>query len=138
MAPLSTTLVGPLQAQGAETIVMIVNKGNASATLTKGDAKKLILGQTVSWPGGAKVTVVMKPEQSADRATVLQKVCGMSEAEFTRYEMQVVFTGRAATVVQIEPSSAAVKSFVKANPGAVGFVHESEVDSDVKSVLTVE
>jgi ABC-type phosphate transport system substrate-binding protein len=128
----------PLAAQGGEAMVIIVNKSNAASSLTKSDAKRLVLGQTVSWPGGGKVTIVMKPEESADRATVLQKVCGMSEAEYTRYEMQVVFTGRAAAAVQTESSSAAIKSFVKANPGAVGFVHQSETDSEVRAVLTIE
>jgi ABC-type phosphate transport system substrate-binding protein len=127
-----------LLAQGGEAMVMIVNKSNASSALSKSDAKRLVLGQTVTWPSGGKVTVVMKPEQSADRASVLEKVCGMNEAEYTRYEMQVVFTGRPAAAVQIEPSSAAIKSFVKANPGAVGFVHPSEVDSDLKAVLTID
>lgn len=137
LSSVGAALDRPLLAQG-DAVVMIVNKSNASAALTKGDAKKLVLGQTVSWPGGGKVTVVMKPEQSADRVSVLQKLCGMSEAEYTRYEMQVVFTGRNAAAVQSEPSSVAIKSFVKANPGAVGFVHQSDVDSDVKAVLTIE
>jgi len=128
----------PLLAQGNDALVMVVNKGNSSSSLTKSDAKRLVLGQTISWPGGGKVVLVMKPEQSADRASVLQKVCGMSEAEYTRYEMQVVFAGRPAAAVQIETSSAAVKSFVKSNPGAVGFVHHSEVDGDLKAVLSIE
>jgi ABC-type phosphate transport system substrate-binding protein len=138
LACANPSLDSPLLAQGAETLVMVVNKANPSASLTKSDAKRLVLGQTISWPGGGKVVLVMKPEQSADRASVLQKVCGMSEAEYTRYEMQVVFAGRPAAAVQIEPSSAAIKSFVKANPGAVGFVHQSEVDSDLKAVLSIE
>jgi len=128
----------PLLAQGADPIVMVVNKGNPIEALSKGDAKKLLLGQTVSWPSGATVTVVMKPQQSADRVSVLQKLCGMTEAEYTRYEMQVMFTGRTAAAVQAQPSSAAVKSYVKSNPGAVGFVHQSDVDSEVKLVLKVE
>ena len=128
----------PLMAQGAAAIVMVVNKANGIGPISKADAKKLVLGQTATWPGGGKVTLVMRPEQSAERVSVLQKVCGMSEADYTRYEMQVMFTGRAAAVLQAEPSSAAVKSFVKANPGAVGFVHPGDVDSDIKAVLTIE
>jgi ABC-type phosphate transport system substrate-binding protein len=128
----------PLLAQKTDPIVMVVNKGNPADALSKGDAKKLLLGQTVNWPSGATVTVVMRPQQSADRVSVLQKLSGMTEAEYTRYEMQVMFTGRTAVAVQSEPSAAAIKSYVKSNPGAVGFLRESEVDGEVKQVLKVE
>jgi ABC-type phosphate transport system substrate-binding protein len=84
------------------------------------------------------VVVVLRPQQSGDRAQVLQKICGMTEAEYTRYEMQVMFTGHTAAKVQEAPTAAAVKSFVKANPGAVGFLHEADLDKELKVLLTVE
>jgi long-subunit fatty acid transport protein len=80
----------------------------------------------------------MKAAGSKDRATVLQFVCGMSEAEFTRFQMQVAFTGRQATALHGATSAADTKAFVKANPGAVGFLHASEVGLDVKTVLTLD
>jgi ABC-type phosphate transport system substrate-binding protein len=118
---------------------MVISKNNASVTtVSKADAKRMILGQMSTWSGGQKVVVVLRGQQNPDRVALLQKLCGMSEAEYTRYEMQVMFTGRVAAKVQEEPSAAALKTFVKANPGAVGFVHETDVDKDLKTVLTVE
>jgi hypothetical protein len=59
-------------------------------------------------------------------------------AEFTRFQMQLAFTGRPATAMHEADSAAATRSFLKANPGAIGFLHASEVDATVKPVLTLE
>jgi hypothetical protein len=127
----------PVLAQSGE-IVMVASKANAAATVSKGDAKKLLLGQTLTWPGGAPVIVVLTPAGSAQRTTVLTKLCGMTESDFTRYQMQVAFTGRTATTIHEEHSVAGVTAFVKAHPGAVGFLPKSEAGDDVKVVLAVE
>jgi ABC-type phosphate transport system substrate-binding protein len=119
----------PVQAQQSEALVMVANKANTSAAgMNIGEARKLVLGET-------KVLVVMTPSGSGERATVLKKVCGMSEAAYTRYEMQAAFTGQTAATVHDAVSDAVVKSVVKANPGAVGFLQKSQVDESVQSVL---
>jgi len=135
----SATLFAPTSgAQAHDPLVMVVNKANPTAEVAKPEAKKLLLGTTAEWPDGKKVVIVLRPQGSLDRAALLKDLCGMSEAEFTRYEMQAMFTGRIPVKTQDEPSAAATKSFVKANPGAIGFIHESEVDKDVKNVMTVQ
>ena len=135
----STTLLSPtLTAQGHDPLVMVVNKTNSESAVGKPEAKKLLLGTTAAWADGKKVVVVLRAQGSPDRVALLKDICGMTEAEFTRYQMQAMFTGRAAVKTQDEPSSAAIKAFVKANPGALGFIHESEVDKEVKSVMTLE
>jgi ABC-type phosphate transport system substrate-binding protein len=128
----------PAGAQAADALVMIVNKGNAAKAVTKPDAKRIMLGQMTNWPGGTKVTIVLRPHQSPEHAAVLEKVCGMNEVQYTRYQLQEEFAGQAVAALHEEASDAAVKSFVKANAGAMGFVHPAAVDADVKVVLTLD
>jgi ABC-type phosphate transport system substrate-binding protein len=129
----------PVAAQKVDSLVMVANKSNTAASkMNKSDAKKLLLGQTSSWPGGGRVTVVLRNVGSADRAAVLQKVCGMNEAEYTRHNLQATFMGETvASVIQVD-SAAAVRSFLRANPGAVGFLRQSEMDDNVKAVWSLE
>lgn len=128
-----------VHAQDAGPLVMVVSKSSpAGAALSKAEAKRLLLGQTTSWPGGSKVVVVLKPAGSKERTTLLQKLCGMSEAEFTRYQIQVAFTGRPGTQVHEAPTAAAEKAYLKSNAAAVGFLHSTEVGDDLKAVLTIE
>lgn len=127
----------PVLAQGGE-IVMVANKANPVATVSKGDAKKFLLGQSLTWSNGAPITIVLTPAGSAQRATVLTKLCGMSESDFTRYQMQVAFTGRTAATIHEEHSVAGVTAFVKTHPSAIGFLPKSEAGDDVKVVLAVD
>ena len=128
----------PLLAQGADELVMVANKSNApAASMTKGDAKKLLLGQTSKWSGGVPVIVVLTPAGSAERTQVLSKICGMNESDFTRYQLQIAFTGGTAATLHEEHSVAGVSAFVKGHPGAVGFLHKSEAGDDLKTVLTL-
>ncbi len=132
----STAHESMLLAQESDDLVMIVNKGNAATMgMNLGEARKLLLGEISGWRTGAKVIVVLKPAGSADRAAILKKVCGMTEAAFTKYELQASFTGQNAATVHEAASAAMIKGMVKANPGAVGFLHKSELDDTVKSVL---
>jgi ABC-type phosphate transport system substrate-binding protein len=122
-------------AQAADLLVMVVNKSNtAVAEMTKNDAKQLLLGEKTTWPNGGRVLVVLKAAGSADRAAVLEQICGMSEAEYTRYNLQAEFMGGSAASVHQAASTVAVRSFVEANPGAVGFLRKSEVDDNLKAV----
>jgi hypothetical protein len=125
-------------AQEADTLIMVANKGNASAaSMSKGEAKKMLLGQTLTWPGGAPVVIVLTPSGSAERAAVLTRICGMNDSDYTRYNLQVAFTGRTAATIHEEHSVAGVTAFVKSHPGAVGFLHKSEGGEEVKEVLSL-
>jgi ABC-type phosphate transport system substrate-binding protein len=129
----------PALAQNADPLVMVANKSNdAVSGMSKIIAKKLLLGETTTWPNGVKVVVVLRPVGSGDRVTILAKVCGMSEAEYTRHNLQAMFMGETVSSVHQESSEAAVRSFVKANRGAVGFAHKSEVDDNLKVVWTLQ
>ena len=129
----------PVAAQRVDQLVMVANKNNASiSNMNKRDAKRLLLGETTSWPNGRKVIVVLGTVGSVNRTAVLQKVCGMSEAEYTRHNLQATFMGDTVASVIEAASAAAVRSFIKTNAGAVGFLHESEVDENVKAVWPVD
>jgi ABC-type phosphate transport system substrate-binding protein len=129
----------PALGQAADPFVIVANKNNgAVSAMSKVTARKLLLGEVATWPNGGNVIVVLKAVGSSERAVVLSKVCGMSEAEFTRHNLQAMFMNQPVAAVQQEASAAAVKSFVKSNPGAVGFLHRSEADESVRVIWTLE
>ncbi len=118
---------------------MVVNKSNPSASgMNLGEARKLLLGEESSWKSGAKVVVVLAPAGSENRAAVLKKVCGMSEAAYTRYQMQAAFTGQTAATVREAASDLATKSAVKSTPGAVGFIHRAAADESIQVALSLD
>jgi hypothetical protein len=128
----------PLTAQDAATLVMVVGKGSQVGQVNRVEAKKLLTGETSTWSDGQKVIVVLKPVGSPDRAAILKKICGMTETTYARYELQASFTGETSAVITVAPSDAAVKATLKANLGAIGFLHKNDVDDSVKIVFTLD
>jgi ABC-type phosphate transport system substrate-binding protein len=115
---------------------MVVNKDNTvAAGMNMQEARRLLLGETLNWRNGAKVVVVLGPAGNGDRVAVLKKVCGMSEAAYTRFEMQASFTGQTPATVEVGSTDAAIRNTVRADPGAIGFIHKSQVDKTVQTAL---
>jgi ABC-type phosphate transport system substrate-binding protein len=120
-------------------IVVIVNSSNPVDNLSMGELKKLFLSDRDRWDTGRSVASVMVIAGSPERTAFLKIVCGMNDADFSKYFLQAAFTGKSATPPKEVTSSAALKSFVASSPGAIGFVkaqdfHGDGSDGGVKSV----
>jgi ABC-type phosphate transport system substrate-binding protein len=120
-------------------IVVIVNASNPVENLSASELKKLFLSDRSRWDTGKSVAPVMVTAGSPERTAFLKIVCGMNDADFSKYFLQAAFTGKSATPPKEVSSSAALKSFVASSPGAIGFVkagdfHGDGSDGGVKSV----
>ncbi len=114
------------RARAGDAIVVIVNSANPVENLSLGDLKKLFLGDKGRWDTGKAVAPVMAGG-APERAAFLKIVCGMSNADMSKYFMQAAFTGRSVTPPKDVGSAAAVKNAVSVSPGAIGFVKASDL-----------
>lgn len=138
LALLSAITVAPVAAAG-DPIVVIVNAANPVENLTVGELKKLFMSDRSKWDTGKSVAPVMVVAGAPERTAFLKAVCGMSDADFTKYFMQAAFAGKSATPPKEVGSAAAVKAFVGGSPGGIGFVkagdfHGDGSDGSVKAV----
>jgi ABC-type phosphate transport system substrate-binding protein len=120
-------------------IVVIVNSANPVDNLSTSDLKKLFLSDRSRWDTGKSVAPVIVAAGAPERTSFLKIVCGMSDADFGKYFLQAAFSGKSATPPKEVGNGAAVKSFVAASPGGIGFVkavelHGDSSDGGVKSV----
>ena len=130
--------VSPAEAAG-DPIVVIVNNSNPVDNLSMGELKKLFLSDRSRWDTGKAVAPVMLTPGAAERTSFLKAVCGMSDADLSKYFMQAAFTGKSATPPKEVGSAGAVKAFVSSSPGAIGFVkaldfHGDGSDGGIKAV----
>jgi len=130
--------IHPVQASG-DPIVVIVNAANPVDNLSVGELKKLFLSDRSRWDTGKAVAPVMIGAGSPERTAFLKIVCGMNDADFSKYFLQAAFSGKSATPPKEVGSSGMVKSFVASSPGAIGFVkgldfHGDGSDGGVKAV----
>lgn len=130
--------VVPAEAAG-DPIVVIVNAANPVDNLSMGELKKLFLSDRSRWDTGKAVAPVMLSPGAPERTSFLKTVCAMNDGDLGKYFMQAAFTGKSATPPKEVSSASAVKSFVAASPGAIGFVkaldfHGDGSDGGIKAV----
>ena len=106
--------------------MVIVSSANPVDNLSLGELKKLFLGDKSRWDTGKAVAPVMVGPGAPERAAFLKTVCGMNDADMSKYFMQAAFTGKSVTPPKDVGSGAAVKSAVASSPGAIGFVKASD------------
>jgi ABC-type phosphate transport system substrate-binding protein len=125
-------------AWAGDALVVIVNSANPVDNLSMGELKKLFLSDRSRWDTGKAVAPVMLAPGAAERIAFLKAVCGMSDADLSKYFMQAAFTGKSATPPKEVGSAAAVKAFVAGSPGAIGFVKAGDLPAGDTTVKTVK
>jgi ABC-type phosphate transport system substrate-binding protein len=118
---------------GAQAAVAVISNPNVGDGVTDKDIKKVFMGKK-SELAGAPVTAVDQKEGSTSRKEFYEGVVGQSEDEVKAYRTEMVFTGRGTPPKELA-DDAAVKAFVAATPGAVGYIDDKKVDASVKVLM---
>ncbi|MBV8708889.1 MAG: hypothetical protein JO182_31515 [Acidobacteriaceae bacterium] len=122
------------KSEGVVDLVIVVNKSSAVHALSSDDLRAIYLGEKSAWSDGRKVLPVAFGPGSPELHLLLKAVCRMSEADYKRYFIQMSFEGKTVVQPRILSSSAAVRTFVGSNPGAIGPIHSNQVDDRVSIV----
>src|SRR5438477_9238608 len=115
-------------------LAVVVNKNNPVDNLTRGQIRKMLLGEQGSWPGGKKVSVILRVAGQPEREGVLRAICGMTEDEYAQNLMHANFNSDSAAAPKAVSSGAAVRQLVLTLPGAIGFLRVGDVGDSVKVV----
>ena len=127
-------LLGPVAAWAADYQV-IVNAANPTDILTKEQLAKMFLKKIVKWDTGIPIVPVDQAPISPARAAFTRIVHGKPASAIASYWQQQIFAGREVPPAE-KPGDAAVIAFVKANPGAIGYI-SGGVSADGVKLLTI-
>ncbi len=111
---------------------VIVNGSNGLSSVTRNQLSRYFLKKTTAWSNGQQV-VPVQPSDERVRSAFSRDVHGKSLQALTSYWNQVVFSGRDVPPLE-KRSEEAVVDFVRANPGAIGFVSPETATAGVKVV----
>jgi len=126
----------PVAQQSA--VAIIINKANATESLSLGELREYFLAERSHWPTRQKVRVAMAAAGRPERQLVLRLVCNMPrEQDFQAYFLRAKFSEQTLEQPREFAATPDVLRFVSNVPGAIGFVRADEVDPSVK-VLRVE
>jgi len=112
-----------LAAQNAGYVV-IVNESNNLTGLSTDEVGRLFMKRTVRWTTGEAVVPVDLAENSPVRAAFSRDVHHKQTSEVKAYWQTVIFSGRGVPPMEARTESDVI-AFVRANPGAVGYVSAS-------------
>lgn len=128
----ASALLAAVPAQ-AQDFKVIVNSANTSADLSPATLTKLFLKEAGSFPNGAAASPVDLGKDSPVRNAFSKKVLGRSSAAVETYWQQQIFSGKEVPPPR-KASDDEVVAFVKANPGAIGYVSAGASTAGVKVV----
>lgn len=116
-------------------VIVIVHPSQDVSSITTADLTKLFLKKTPKWGNGSAVAPVDQAAEAPVRALFSELVLGKKVAAVSSYWQQQVFSGQGIPP-EVKPGDAEVLSYVKANPGAIGYLSAGAATDGVK-VLTV-
>lgn len=100
---------------------LVVNPANPTASLPRTEIARLFLKKATAWPDGAAAVVIDQERSSAVRQAFSLDVHQKNADGVAAYWQTAVFSGRDVPPA-IAKSDTEVLAFVRANPGAVGYV----------------
>ena len=118
----------------ASELAVIANKRTVVLALTSRELRSILLGERERWPNGQRLVAASVVPDVPETKFLLKQICGMSEADFKRYFMQLAFQGKSATPPRFLTSFSAVKALVSTTPGALGIIRARDVDASVNVI----
>ena len=118
----------------AEAFKLVVNEKNSVSSLSQTEVSAMLLKKSARWPDGTRVTAVDQVGGSEVRDAMSRQIHGRTSAAVRSYWQQQIFSGRDVPPVE-KNSDEQVLAFVRANPGAIGYVSPSASTAGVKVLV---
>jgi ABC-type phosphate transport system substrate-binding protein len=111
---------------------VIVHPSNAAQSVTRRQLSDMFLKKLTHWPDGSTIEPVEPPEKSRTRSYFLSDVMnGRSALALKTFWQKRVFSGRDTPPLE-KASEEDVVAYVRATPGAVGYVATATPVAGVK------
>ena len=114
-------------------VAVVVNRGVPIDNLTIAELRRIVLGDREFWPGGVRITLLMRAPVAHERDVVLG-VYRMSEAQFRQHWIAKVFRAETAVGPKLVYSARDAVERVNQSPGALAFLDTPSVSGDLKVV----
>jgi hypothetical protein len=117
-------------------IVLATHPENPLRTLEMVDARRIFLKQTNEFPGGNKALVAILDGKSETRRIFESQVLKMSPSQIKTYWAGFIFNGQNHPPREFATEEA-MKKWIAATPGALGYLDTNEVDDTIKVLATI-
>jgi PBP superfamily domain len=116
-------------------IVVVVNVANPLTTIPRERLSKIFLREISTWDNGQEILPVDQIDKSLARVAFARDVQKQSVSALRRYWQERIFSGNESPPPD-RVTDADVLTYVRSNPGAIGYVLEgSDLGPGVKAVV---
>lgn len=122
-----------MPAWSADGFVVVTHPGVTTPPLSRDAWSAIFLKKVRKWPNGTPIIPLDQEETSVVRIAFTTKLHRKRIAAVRTYWHQQIFAGREMPPLE-KASDAEVVAFVKATPGAVGYVSESALTRGVMRI----
>jgi hypothetical protein len=126
---------GPESERGV-VLAVVVHPGIPVEDVSLAELRRLFLGDRQFWTSGLRVTLLVPPPRSRERALLLSRVYEKTEAQYRHYWIAKIFRTEATAAPKVIPSAGLAGSLVREIEGSLAVVDAEQVPAGVK-VLTV-
>ncbi len=114
-------------------MVVIVNKDNPLAAISKAEIEMIYLGKKKHFEDGLPAVPVDLPADSPLRREFFTHVLGKAEESYRLYWLRMIFSGKGQPPLTVGGEDEAVR-FVSRNKGGIAFVDSGGVVPGVKAI----
>lgn len=125
------------QAQAHPDLVLVVSAKSTVDKLTLDDAVNIFMGRYRQLPTGIAAQPIDQPDTQPERALFYRLLVNKDLAEINAYWARLLFSGKTSPPRQAK-SAAEVFDLLARQPGAIGYLERSQVDSRFRVVLELE
>lgn len=138
-ATLSILLLAVLAAAPARaaSFKVVVHEANPVRSMTADRASRLFLKKVTRWDDGSEVRPVDQRDDATARESFSESVHGKDVGSIQSYWQRMIFSGRATPPPELA-TDAEVLAFVRANPGAIGYVDGGVPAGSGVTVIEIE
>ncbi|MBI5816762.1 MAG: hypothetical protein HZB29_14265 [Nitrospinae bacterium] len=138
LALITAVTGGVSYAAGKRGLVVIVNKANATASVSKAELAHLFLGKRKMWGSGEPVKVcdmaeAGEPEERSAMGTFSQNYLDRDLGTLKNYWIKMIFSGKGEPPVVFRKAEEVIR-FVSEHQGGVGYVYEDQLNDQVRPV----
>lgn len=117
-------------------VAIVVGRNSVIQEVSKDTLRDVYLRRQRVWADGTRAIPVNLPAGNAVRERFSESVLGRSTRELVSYWNARYFEGIMPPAVL--PSAAAVRAYVNAQPGAIAYVSEEDVDGTCRALLWLD
>jgi hypothetical protein len=117
----------PADAARPRVVIFVVSARQEAPVLSTTDLRQIFLGRITRWKSGQRIQLATRPESTPAGRAFFERVVEMSDIDYSRLWLGIIFRGEAMSSPRVLPSPGDVLRFLARVPDGLSFLLDSEL-----------